>query len=223
MNNAESYFDFFTSSSIDWILPNNVKVLNPYSNEEVITINKAFYNKYYNDNDPRILLFGINPGRFGAGITGISFTDPIALENNLGITNSFDKKPELSASFIHEVIAAYGGAEPFFKKFLISAVSPLGFIKDGVNINYYDIKELQKSLTPFIINCIRKQFLLTKKIDRCVSIGQGKNIKFLNELNKGLKLFSKIEALGHPRWVMQYRRKQKQEHIDKYVDVLKNI
>ena len=223
MNNAENFFNFFTNLKIDQKLPGGISVLNPYASKEVLDINKLFYEKYYSDNEPRILLLGINPGRFGAGITGISFTDPIALQNNLDIANTFNKKPELSATFIHEVITAYGGPELFFKKFLISAVSPLGFVKDGININYYDLKQLQVSLKAFISDCLTQQFILTHKVDRCISIGQGKNIDYLKNINKELKLFNTIDALGHPRWIMQYRRKQKKEHIDNYVDVLKKI
>lgn len=39
-------------------------------------------------------ILGINPGRFGAGTTGIAFIDPIRLENECGINNSFPKKVE---------------------------------------------------------------------------------------------------------------------------------
>jgi hypothetical protein len=40
----------------------------------------SFYQKYYADNKKRSLIIGINPGRFGAGVTGIPFTDPIRLK-----------------------------------------------------------------------------------------------------------------------------------------------
>lgn len=221
--NADSLFKFFSQLKINTTLPEGVEILNPYTNNEVLNLNTEFYNKYYNDDAPRIMLLGINPGRFGAGITGLSFTDPVTLENNLGIMNSFDKKPELSATFIHEVIKAYGGPEEFYGKFLVTAVSPLGFVKNGVNINYYDQKDLQEATTPFIKECLLKQFELTGKTATCVSIGQGKNISFLEELNKELKLFKQIIPLGHPRWIMQYRRKELKKHIEQYVDVLKNI
>ena len=58
---------------------NNVEVLDPYKNPEVKEIYNSFYSKFFNDNDKRIILFGINPGRFGGGITGIPFTDPYNL------------------------------------------------------------------------------------------------------------------------------------------------
>jgi len=74
-------------------------------------------------------LLGINPGRFGSGTTGVSFTDPIKLEKYCGIRNDLVKKAELSADFIYAMIIAYGGLESFYNRFFISSVSPLGFIQ----------------------------------------------------------------------------------------------
>lgn len=219
---GDKLFEHFTNLTLQ-NLPDNVGVLNPYVNDEVIEINKTFYNRYYNDSNPRILLFGINPGRFGAGITGISFTDPIALENSLGIPNSFDKKPELSATFIHQVIKAYGGPELFFSKFLITAVSPLGYVKDGTNINYYDLKSLEAATKDFTYRTISEQYEITGKLRTSVSIGQGKNLKCLSSINKDLNLFDSIEKLGHPRWVMQYKRKELDKHINSYIELLSNM
>lgn len=204
-------------------MPKGVEILNPYVNSEVLEINKTFFNKYYNDTNPRILLLGINPGRLGAGLTGIGFTDPFALENNLGIANSFSKKQELSATFVHKVINAYGGAEEFFGKFLISAVSPLGYIKDGININYYDLPNLEKATKTFISETMQKQHALSGGVRTCICIGQGKNLKYLQNVNKELDLFDTIHKLGHPRWVMQYKRKELDMHINNYVELLKSL
>ncbi len=60
--------------------PRGVEVLNPYLDDEVMKLCKIFYDKYYNDDRGRVFIVGINPGRFGAGITGIPFTDPVVLE-----------------------------------------------------------------------------------------------------------------------------------------------
>jgi hypothetical protein len=45
-------------------------------------------------------------------------------------------------------------------KFYISAVSPLGFVIEGKNLNYYDDKVLQQRIQPFVIDCMEKQLLL---------------------------------------------------------------
>ena len=71
----------------------------------------------------------------GAGVTGIPFTDPLCLEQNCGIQNPFDKRPELSSDFIYRFISAYGSAESFYSKFLISSLCPLGFVRNGKNLN----------------------------------------------------------------------------------------
>jgi hypothetical protein len=223
MNKATDYYNFFTQLHISAALPKNVEVLNPYVNQEVLDVNRLFYNKFYSDTHTRVLVLGINPGRFGAGITGIAFTDPIELEQNLGIKNTFEKKAELSAGFIHKAINAFGGPEEFYAKFLVSAISPLGFIKNGININYYDQKDLQESTQAFIEQSISNQHLLTGKIRACICVGQGKNLKYLHELNSKLDLFDEIIPLGHPRWIMQYRRKEYQQHVNSYIDTLNYI
>jgi hypothetical protein len=99
MNKATDYYNFFTQLHISAALPKNVEVLNPYVNQEVLDVNRLFYNKFYSDTHTRVLVLGINPGRFGAGITGIAFTDPIELEQNLGIKNTFEKKSRTLSRF----------------------------------------------------------------------------------------------------------------------------
>src|SRR5882757_1409878 len=57
-------------------LPPAIRIMNPYREfEGTMDIAAAFYRKYYDDNEPRSIILGINPGRFGAGVTGIPFTD----------------------------------------------------------------------------------------------------------------------------------------------------
>ena len=77
-------------------LPKDIEWLMPYDDPETKRCMSSFYQKFYNDNQKRTFILGINPGRFGAGVTGVPFTDPIRL-NQLGIENSFPQKPELSS------------------------------------------------------------------------------------------------------------------------------
>lgn len=199
-----------------------VEVLNPFRENTVIELIKEFYLKYFSDHQPRTFLIGINPGRFGAGITGIAFTDPVYLQDNCGIHNPFDKKHELSSQFIYQVIEAYGGAKKFYSRFFITAVSPLGFTKNGKNINYYDEKELMQSLEPFITQTMIEQLKLGAFQKTAICIGGGKNYTFLTKLNQALNLFDEIIPLDHPRFVMQYRRKSINQYVKKYLDALKN-
>jgi hypothetical protein len=220
MTFASQVLSFYKTLNIEAKLPKDIVTLNPYRNDYTYSLCEKFYNKYYNDSKPRKLLLGINPGRFGSGLTGISFTDPIKLERDCGIPNSFPKKPELSADFIYAMIHAYGGPEEFYKRFFISAISPLGFTKDGKNINYYDDKDLQKAIIPFVINSINA--IIGMGIDRttCFCIGEGKNIAFLQKLNDEQGWFQSITPLSHPRFIMQYKRKLVPVYIDDYLQKL---
>ncbi len=199
----------------------NIEVLNPFKQPEVMLLVSHFFEKYFNDQNQRTFLFGINPGRFGAGITGISFTDPLNLQNKCGIANNFVKKQELSSQFIYLIIDAWGGTEAFFAKFFLSAISPLGFTKNGKNLNYYDEKPLQKSLESFIEKTIHEQIEMGANRKCALCIGGGKNFQFFDQLNNSLKLFDQIIPLDHPRFVMQYRRKAIDQYVKKYLDALK--
>ncbi len=198
----------------------DIEILNPYQNQETITACKAFYSKYYHDQKVRRIILGINPGRFGAGITGIPFTDPVRLSEDCGITNPFVKKSELSSQFIYLLINYTGNPEVFYQHYYIGAVSPLGFVKNGKNFNYYDDKAFERKLKPFIIKTLIEQIALGISTDKCYCLGQGKNYEYLKSLNSELKIFGEIIPLPHPRWIMQYRRKQLDNHLDKISKLL---
>jgi hypothetical protein len=199
-------------------LPKGVGVLFPQESKEVMKLVKIFFDTYFNDNKPRRLSVGINPGRFGAGITGINFTAPRQLKNNCGIEHSFGNSSELSAEFIYEVIEKYGGAQKFYADHFIGSISPLGYIKDGINMNYYDDRKLQEAIRPFVIENMQKQIAMGFKKDRCICIGGEKNFKFLSALNKEYNFFEEIIPLPHPRFILQYRRKQKDAYIQQYLE-----
>jgi Domain of unknown function (DUF4918) len=211
---------FYRTLHLNLKLPEGVEVLNPYQEESTFQLCEKFYRKFYSDNRPRTLILGINPGRFGGGITGIPFTDPIKLEVQCGIPNELEQKVELSADFIYTMINAYGGPEKFYSTFYIGAVSPLGFVKDGKNLNYYDIKVLQQTVEPFIIDSIRKQLEFGINRQRCYCLGEGKNFDYLNFINKAHQFFKEIVPLPHPRFIMQYRRKSVLQYVDNYLDKL---
>ena len=223
MSYAEKIIRFLTTLSLDIPLPGGIEVMNPYLRKEVRQGVEAFYKKYYPGDTPRTFLLGINPGRCGAGITGISFTDPIRLEEVCGIPNPFEKKQEISSVFIYDMIKAYGGPEKFYGNFYITAVCPLGFVKEGKNINYYDLRELQEAVTPFIISTIREQLAFGANREKAFCIGEGKNYKFLLKLNREHHFFDKILPLPHPRFVMQYRYKKREEYVQRYLEVLKSV
>ena len=166
-------------------------------------------------------MLGINPGRYGAGVTGVNFTGPRQLKENCGIDHHLKLSSELSAEFIYDMINEYGGVKEFYQEWFIGAVSPLGFIKHGKNINYYDDKALMNAVTPFIIDCINKQMAIGFNSERCLCIGGEKNFKFLSGLNKEYNWFKEIVPLPHPRFILQYRRKQKDKYIQQYLSALR--
>jgi hypothetical protein len=211
---SERILHFYQSLKLDSPLPDGIEVINPYQDEEVISICKKFYSKYYHDKKGRRLILGINPGRFGAGVTGIPFTDPIRLEKECQITNTFVKKPELSSEFVYKLINQMGGPDHFYSHYFIGAVSPLGFTKNGKNFNYYDSKELTRLLKPFIIKSLVEQIGCGVVSLKCYCLGQGKNFEYLSMINQELKIFNEIIPLPHPRWVMQYNRKNIQKILE---------
>ncbi len=100
MSVSKQILSFLKSLDLKAGLPQGVEVMNPFKDKYTYNICNTFYNKYYNDNNSRHLILGINPGRFGGGITGIPFTDPLRLAFVCGIENSFQRKQELSSVFI---------------------------------------------------------------------------------------------------------------------------
>ncbi len=208
-------------------LPHGIRVMNPFKEfENVLQISEIFYRKYYNDDNPRHLILGINPGRLGGGLTGIPFTDPKRLMNECGINYNGKIAHEPSSAFIYEMINAYGGADNFYKKFYINSACPLGFTavdKNGKekNYNYYDSKELAETVKNFIIENIKKLLTLNIYKDVCFCFGTGKNEKFLKNLNGEFHFFNKIIALEHPRFIMQYKSATKQFYIEKYISAFK--
>jgi len=197
-----------------------IEILYPFSDKAVLDICKLFYEKYYADNNKRSLIIGINPGRFGAGVTGIPFTDPIRLKENCGINHSWPLKQELSSVFIYEMIRAYGSVEQFYSNFYITAVSPLGFIQHNRNLNYYDNRELQTIIKSFVVDCLQQQIGFGVNTGKAFCLGDGKNFAYLSRLNSEYQFFDQIIPLSHPRFIMQYRLKKKEDYIKKYIDEL---
>ena len=209
MDLSKKILSFLKNLDLEAELPKEVKVMNPFKDKYTYNICKKFYSKYYSDANPRHLILGINPGRFGGGITGIPFTDPIRLTSVCGIENDFQKKQELSSVFMYEMIYAFGGPESFYSKFYISSISPLGFTKHNKNLNYYDDTNLEQSLKAFIIENINLQLSFGISRDVAFCLGEGKNFIYFTKLNSEVKFFKKIVPLPHPRFIMQYKLKKK--------------
>jgi len=207
-------------------LPAGIRVLNPFQdNKEIIPVAKIFYNKFYNDNNKRKLILGINPGRFGAGATGIPFTDTKRLSEICNISIQSIHTHEPSSVFIYELIDKYGGTKKFYGDYYINSICPLGFIKESskgnwVNCNYYDYDDLFAAMKSFIISNLKRQISFGIDTQTCFVLGK-KNAKFLHLINEEQKLFQSIIAFDHPRFIEQYRSKLRDKYINEYLSKMK--
>lgn len=168
------------------------------------------------------MVVGINPGRFGAGITGINFTAPRQLSEDCGIQHHFGNSSELSAEFIYGVVKAFGGPAAFYRHFYLAALSPVGYIKSGKNLNYYDDPLLLQRVKPFILQCLKAQLDFGSYRQVAICIGGDKNFRFLNSLNEEHGFFDEIITVPHPRFIMQYRRPYLDQYRQEYLQALQS-
>ena len=226
MTFAERVAEFNNNLDFNGKLPKDIMIMNPFKGSpQIPEITSRFYNKFYGNKNKRHLILGINPGRFGAGVTGIPFTDTKRLNEYCGIKIKGINSHELSSVFVYKMINAYGGVKKFYNDFFIGAVCPLGFIKNNgkgkyLNYNYYDSPELTNAVYGFIINNIHEQIKFGVYTDKCFCLGTGKNYNFLVKINSEYNFFEKIIPLEHPRFIMQYRAKRIDFFVDKYLNLL---
>lgn len=224
---GEKVIRFNASLRLDVPLPQGISVMNPFlASQCAIQASHAFYNKYYADYNKRRAILGINPGRFGAGLTGVPFTDPKRLAECCDIhVSACPNAHEPSSLFVYEVITAWGGPAKFYSEFYINSICPLGFVRENakgrkLNYNYYDSPDLAKTVLPFMIDCIWRQIEIGLERDACFCLGAGKNAAFLQKLNDEHGFFKKIIPLPHPRFVTQYRWGKRGDFAREYIEKL---
>lgn len=209
-------------------LPEGFQVLNPYmDNPETMVVMEQFYKQFYNDALQRKFIVGINPSRHGAGVTGVPFTDTKRLENVCGIPMLSAHTHEISSVFMYDMIADFGGATEFYKQFYINSPFPLAIIRKSpsgswLNANYYDDKNLFESVKDFMILTLRNHISLGLETSEIYVLGK-KNAQFIQKLNAEANLFGSLKVLEHPRYIQQYKSKEKQLYIDKYILTLNGM
>ncbi len=224
-NLAEKIISFNQNLKYSGSLPDGFTVLNPYmGNAETLTVMREFYEKYYNDNNARKFLIGINPSRHGAGVTGVPFTDTKRLESVCGITMKSAHTHEISSVFMYDMIAAYGGAKAFYADFYINSPFPLAIVKQTkngnfLNANYYDDKALFEDVKPFMISSLKQHISLGLNTSEVFILGK-KNADYISKINEEEQLFGKLTVLEHPRFIQQYKSKEKDIYIEKYISLL---
>lgn len=207
------------------LLPTEFEVINPYlAQSETLDVMKQFYRKYYNDNHKRKFIIGINPSRHGAAITGVPFTDTKRLESICGIEMKSKHSHEVSSVFMYDMIEDYGGVESFYQKFYINSLFPLAITRQAdtgklINANYYDDAELFIMVEDFMISSAKTQIDFGLDVSEVFVLGK-KNAQYIDKLNKKAKLFDRLTVLEHPRYIQQYKSKEKQLYIDKYIMAL---
>lgn len=209
-------------------LPPGFKVINPFSdNPETMEVSQQFYHKFYGDSNKRKFIVGINPSRHGAGVTGIPFTDTKRLESECGITMHSAYTHEVSSVFMYEMITQFGGVKAFYEQFYVNSPFPLAIVRNAkggkwLNANYYDNAVLFQTLKNYMISTLNEHINLGLDTSQVYVLGV-KNAQFIHKLNKEAKLFGDIKVLEHPRYIQQYKFKEKQIYIDKYILTLNNL
>lgn len=208
-------------------LPDGFMVINPFmDNPETMVVMREFYHKYYNDTFGRRFIVGINPGRHGAAVTGVPFTDTKRLEEVCGIKMTTAKSHEVSSVFVYEMIAAYGSLEDFYRHFYINSIFPLAIVREKspgkwVNANYYDDKTLFAMTEDYMVECVRKQINFGLDTEEVFVLG-AKNASFIQKVNQRAHLFGKMVVLEHPRYIQQYKQSDMKTYIDKYLLAFKS-
>lgn len=224
---GEKVINFNQHLQYNGMLPKTFQVLNPYlNNPETLEVMQQFYHKYYNDLNQRKFIIGINPSRHGAGVTGVPFTDTKRLESVCGIKMKSAHTHEISSVFMYEMILEYGGAHNFYNQFYINSPFPLAIIRQAengqwLNANYYDEPKLFEMVKDFMIQSLKQHVSLGLDTSQVFVLGK-KNAIFIQKLNKEAKLFDNLKVLEHPRYIQQYKLKEKQLYIDKYILALNN-
>ena len=208
-------------------LPEGFAVLNPFfDNPETLVVMEKFYKKFYNDNEQRKFIIGINPSRHGAGVTGVPFTDTKRLKSHSEIEMKSANTHEISSVYLHSVIDAFGGTAKFYQEFFINSPFPLAIIQNKkgkwINANYYDDKKLFEAVKPFMVKSLQKFITFGLDTTEVFILGK-KNATFLDKINKKENLFKKMTVLEHPRYIEQYKSKEKEMYIDKYLIALNKI
>lgn len=173
----------------------------------------AFCQLFYSDAVPRVMICGTNPGRFGAGMTGIPFLDYMSLSQ---IIPGIDRQDsEKSASFFFQVVRRFG-VDLFFRTFYVSNFSSVGYLKDGKNLNYYD-------LPPAALAIVERNFLSEVEAinpTHVISLGEAvqRSVKKLLPASVDCSL-----RLPHPSWVTTYRVNDMGRWVARYLEVLETF
>ena len=79
--------------------------------------------------------------------------------------------------------------------------------------------KLYQMVKEYMIDNLREIISWGMDTDEVIILGK-KNARFIQDLNKEAHLFKKMTVLEHPRYIQQYKSKELDLYIDKYLIAL---
>lgn len=213
---VENYFEFyeiFTEKYSEKLKSMNIGILSEFLDNKKNII--EFHKKYVQLNSPKIVMCGINPGRNGAGITGIPFIDTNSLSKML--PDIANPKTEKSAKFFFSIIEEFG-IDEFYSNIHVTNMSWFGFYKldNGTNVNYNSLPE---EIQNFLIDKFVEEMNFIKP-DVIIPIGDIVNWELLYNLKKRDRINAEIAPrLYHPA----YRLVDRNTYIETLTQYLNKI
>lgn len=210
------FYDSITNGKKKWVIKElekqKISILTGFIKN--VDLVKDFYESYYSKSNRRIVLCGINPGRLGAGKTGVPFLDYKSLSKL--VPNISNDDSELSAQFIFEVIN-YFGYKHFFDNVYLTNISWFGFVKDDKNFNYYNFdKVLQEEFTN---SFIEEMNIVQPSVIIPLSEAVEKSIKNINK-----KIFLKCKVakrIPHPYYFSNFSTRYK-DGLNRYIQAIEH-
>jgi hypothetical protein len=203
-------------------LTEGISVYNPYAESaEAHRCVVEFYDKFFNDQFRRNVFFGTNPFRWGAGLTGVPFTDARRLAEKCGINFNSPSSQENASAFIYDVVNEFGGPAKFYRQYYFNWLCPIGFLNVKMPHNngfpYYQEAALYNAIKALIVKNIQHLLEIGTKRDYCFCIGLGKNEYYLRKINDQYGFFSKIVALEHPGYITRYHSSERGKYLNHYI------
>lgn len=190
----------------------NIAVLNGFNRN--IELVRRYYQTVYSQEAKRVVLCGINPGKNGAGKTGIPFIDFRSASRLLSDVEQLDQ--ERSSQFIYSVIEEVG-VKFFYENVYMTNLSWFGFTTDGINLNYYDLPPPLS--TVFTNSFIEEMNLVQPKVIVPLSEVVEKDLKLMKK--DGKLPYSIAPRLAHPFYCSIGNRKNKYRML--YAESIKNL
>ena len=175
-------------------------------------IAEQFWQQYVPEPLPQTVIVGLNPGRMGAGLTGVPLLDFRSLTNLLPDARLPRNDTEPSANFFHRV-AQHIGAEKFYRQFYVSNVSAVGYLRDNKNCNYHDLPDAAQQI---VEQRFRDEMAVVAP-KRIIALGREVEATVQRLYDDGA---IRISHLPHPSWIMTYRLREAQSWVRRYTQML---